>query len=541
MTRNRFSVLSILLVVCFLVCVMLTPNMFASPINTDVKLSQKFGTPEFITGKLTHPSSKDAQSIVFDYFNQNKDKFKLNDRAEQSFKVTKKNNEKNQTVMTLQQLYKGLPVFGSMQKVLLDNNGVMNSISGATIPNINIDTAPQISQNKALKIAEMNLGFKPKYSDKKPTVELGIYTENQFKLSYHISMSFEYPTLGYLEYFIDAKTGNIIEKIDRLNSIKINAVVGTNETNTGLGVLGDTKTFNVTKSNTNNYFYLQDNTRGNGIITYDAKNGSGNGSETYDTDGQWIDANQKALVDAHAYAEVTYDYYKNIFNRNSYDNKGAQILSTVHYGSKYNNAGWTGSRMIYGDGDGKTFIAFSGGIDVIGHELTHAVTDTESNLIYKNESGAISEAYSDIFGTLVEFYSGVNPDWMMGEDIYTPDIQGDSLRSLEDPAKTDNPDHLSKKYNGTSDYGGVHTNCGIINKVGYLISEGGTHYDITVAGIGRDKLGKIMYDTLINFVVSNETFAQLRTHMLQTTKTLYGETSQEYTTVNDAFKAVGIK
>ena len=167
-------------------------------------------------------------------------------------------------------------------------------------------------------------------------------------------------------------------------------------------------------------------------------------------------------------------YYKATFNRNSINDAGAPLKSTVHYGSRYNNAFWNGSQMVYGDGDGVTFTSLSGGIDVIGHELTHAVTEYSSDLIYQNESGALNEAISDVFGTLVEFYDNRNPDWEIGEDIYTPGKAGDALRSMSDPTKYGDPDHYSKRYTGTSDNGGVHTNSGIINKQAYLLANGGT-------------------------------------------------------------------
>ena len=140
---------------------------------------------------------------------------------------------------------------------------------------------------------------------------------------------------------------------------------------------------------------------------------------------------------------------------------------------------------------GATFTSLSGGIDVIGHELTHAVTENSSDLIYQNESGAFNEAISDIFGTLVEFYDNRNPDWEIGEDIYTPGQAGDALRSMSDPAKYGDPDHYSKRYTGSSDNGGVHPTSGIINKQAYLLANGGTHSGVTVTGIGKDKLGSI--------------------------------------------------
>src|SRR5581483_3532633 len=114
------------------------------------------------------------------------------------------------------------------------------------------------------------------------------------------------------------------------------------------------------------------------------------------------------------------------FNRNSFDDKGAIIKSSVHYDQGYNNAFWDGTQMVYGDGDGQVFRPLSGGVDVVGHELTHAVTERTAGLIYENESGAINESMSDVFGTLIEFYNNKNPDWAIGEDVYTPATPGDA-------------------------------------------------------------------------------------------------------------------
>ncbi|MED5078183.1 M4 family metallopeptidase, partial [Geobacillus stearothermophilus] len=318
-------------------------------------------------------------------------------------------------------------------------------------------------------------------------------------------------------------------------------VAGASTVGVGRGVLGDQKYINTTYSSYYGYYYLQDNTRGSGIFTYDGRNRTVlPGSLWTDGDNQFFASYDAVAVDAHYYAGVVYDYYKNVHGRLSYDGSNAAIRSTVHYGRGYNNAFWNGSQMVYGDGDGQTFLPFSGGIDVVGHELTHAVTDYTAGLVYQNESGAINEAMSDIFGTLVEFYANRNPDWEIGEDIYTPGIAGDALRSMSDPAKYGDPDHYSKRYTGTQDNGGVHTNSGIINKAAYLLSQGGVHYGVSVTGIGRDKMGKIFYWALVYYLTPTSNFSQLRAACVQAAADLYGSTSQEVNSVKQAFNAVGV-
>ncbi len=264
---------------------------------------------------------------------------------------------------------------------------------------------------------------------------------------------------------------------------KYNAV--DNITGFGYGVLGGKQSFEIAQDTKTGEFNLFDGKRGQGIHTFDAENMDENWfnlfSQILGYTGEEVKSKSKffedkAAVDAHVNAGKVYDYYKKTFNRNSFDDKGAKLISTVHVGESWNNAAWNGVQMMYGDGDGKTFIPLSAGLDVIGHELTHAVTEHTANLVYKNEPGALNESLSDIMGVMVEKKS-----WDLGADIYTPGKPGDALRSLKDPASIPNPlkpgegypDHYNKRYTGTADNGGVHINSSINNKAAYLVSEGG--------------------------------------------------------------------
>ena len=133
--------------------------------------------------------------------------------------------------------------------------------------------------------------------------------------------------------------------------------------------------------------------------------------------------------------------------------------------------------MTYGDGDGVTFIPLSQDADVVAHELTHGVTERTSNLIYQNESGALNEAWSDIFGAMVDRQEGATGAdiWLLGEDIYTPGTPGDALRNMADPAVFGDRDYYPDRYTGTADHGGVHSNSGIANLAFKLLVTGGTH------------------------------------------------------------------
>jgi bacillolysin len=527
---------------------MFASGTFAAPNHSSqTNFNDKLGTPEFISGQLTAPSKKSPKEIVLSYLNDQKQKYKFgNTKAEQSFEVISTETDQfGNTIVRLQQMHEGLRVWGSTQAALVAKDGTLKTVSGTTIPEIekkenNKDKkSKKVNANKAVKVALEDLGFNPELENAaKP--ELVVYTDgDKAYKAYLVNLNFLAPEPGNWNYFIDSQTGEIINKYNDMHEVS-----GTNQVGSGTGVLGDTKSLQTTLSN--GTYYLQDNTRGGGIMTYNMNNRTFfpqfflPGSLWSDADNAYNQAYDAAAVDAHYFAGATFDYYKDVFGRNSYDGNGATIKSSVHYSSNYNNAFWNGSQMVYGDGDGTTFAPLSGGLDVVAHELTHAVTDFSSDLVYQNESGALNEAISDIFGTLVEYHENHDPDFEVGEDIYTPNTAGDALRSMSDPSKYGDPDHYSVRYTGTGDNGGVHTNSGIINKQAYLLSEGGTHYGVNVTGIGTAKLGEIYYRMNTVYLTSSSTFSQARSAAVQAASDLYGSSSQEVQSVHQSFDAVGI-
>ncbi|WP_242222317.1 M4 family metallopeptidase [Bacillus cereus group sp. BfR-BA-01380] len=532
-----------------------TSSAFADSKNvlSTKKYNETIQSPEFVSGNLTSESGKKAESVVFDYLNTAKKDYKLGEKsAEESFKVQKvvKDPVAEATVIRLQQMYEGVPVWGSTQVAHVGKDGVLKVVSGTVAPDLDkkekLKNKNKIDGKEAITAAQKDLGLNPKY-EVEPSADLFVYQNGgETTYAYVVKLNFLDPEPGNYYYFIEADNGKVLNKYNTIhnanteNNAPVKPVTGTNKVGTGKGVLGDTKSINTTLSGSN--YYLQDNTHGAKIYTYDAKNRTTlPGTLWADADNIFNATRDAAAVDAHYYAGVTYDYYKKTFNRNSYNDAGAPLKSTVHYGRNYNNAFWNGSQMVYGDGDGYTFISFSGGIDVVGHELTHAVTEYSSDLIYQNESGALNEAISDIFGTLIEYYDNRNPDWEVGEDIYTPGTAGDALRSMSDPTKYGDPDHYSKRYTGSSDNGGVHTNSSIINKAAYLLANGGTHYGVTVNGIGKDKVGAIYYRANTLYLTQSTTFSQARAGLVQAAADLYGANSVEVAAVKQSYDAVGVK
>ncbi|AQQ51688.1 M4 family metallopeptidase [Planococcus lenghuensis] len=548
--KKKTLVLSLATAVAFS-NVLIPPAFAEKPAAEKVTWNAEANAPVFVSGKLTEPSSQPAKAIVFSYLADKQELFKSGTNPSAKFKTVEETiDELGFTHVKLQQIHKGVPVYGAILTAHVDAQGVLTAISGEPVQELG--SVGELKSGMAIKKKDASaaaladviakIGGSPELAqDIKP--ELVIYAENgSGRYAYALEVEFLYPEPGNYQYFIDAQTGEVIETYNQLHAAKPGSnegLTGTSTIGTGRGVLGDTKTFNTLTNSDGSY--LADSKRGSGILTYDARN------RTRVPGYLWLDADNvfnasydAAAVDAHAYAAQTYDYYKNVFARDSYDGNGAQLVSTVHYGRSYNNAFWSGSQMVYGDGDGYNFVPLSGALDVIAHELTHAVTDTSADLVYQNESGAINESMSDIFGTLVEHHFNNDPDWLIGEDIYTPTISGDALRSMADPTLNGDPDHYSNRYIGTEDNGGVHWNSGISNKAAYLLANGGTHYNVNVNGIGNQKVGDIFYRTLTVYLTPNATFSQYRAAAVQSATDLYGSGSTEVASVKAAFSAVGV-
>jgi Zn-dependent metalloprotease len=247
---------------------------------------------------------------------------------------------------------------------------------------------------------------------------------------------------------------------------------------------------------------------------------------------------------------TTNDFYKKVFNRNSIDDRGMRLNGYVHRGVDFNNAFWDGQGMVFGDGDGEMFTDFTLSLDVIGHELAHGVTEFTANLEYHNESGALNESMSDVFGSLVKQWSlkqtAAKADWLIGAAVTTPTLKMDALRSLKAPGtafdndimgKDPQPDHMDNfaKLPDTEegDNGGVHINSGIPNKAFFLAAT-------VIGGNAWEAAGHIWYEALrgSNPKTGFQEFAD--TTFAQADK-LFGAGSAQQQAVLSAWKEVGIK
>jgi Zn-dependent metalloprotease len=264
----------------------------------------------------------------------------------------------------------------------------------------------------------------------------------------------------------------------------------------------------------------------------------------------------------------TYWFYKNFLNRDSYDDKGAPIHSSVHgtffggTGCTPDNAAWIqgAAQMVYGDGDGMLLKDLSIGIDVTGHELTHGVTFATSALAYMNESGALNEGLSDIFGSGIHAWRDAggsaagNPAvitytsdiWMLGKEVAGPKLPGGSLRFMDNPTKDGHStDYYPERVMpGGPDNGGVHYNSGLANLAHVLLSDGGHHprskTTVEVPKIGIEKALHIFYLSNTKLFTSTTTFQLARYAMAQAAENLYGRCSAERNAVHLAWDALGV-
>lgn len=288
--------------------------------------------------------------------------------------------------------------------------------------------------------------------------------------------------------------------------------------------------------------------------TYDAKNSTYVPGTLVRTEGSLLSKDDCINV-AHDNANKTYTFYNKVYGRDSYDNQGAAIISSVHYKQKYNNAFWStqAKQMVYGDGDGNVFRCLAYGLDIVGHELSHALTSTESALLYQGESGAINEGISDILGAAIELYDTdqtltkyTNDTFKIGENAFTPTIEGDALRYMCDPKQggETNSDYYPKRYEGKDDNGGVHRNAGIVTLCFCLLVKGGYHprgqSSNYVESIGFKDALDIFYYANTNYLASSAKFADLRAATLTVASTNWGSNSTQYIAVMNAWDAVGV-
>jgi Zn-dependent metalloprotease len=280
---------------------------------------------------------------------------------------------------------------------------------------------------------------------------------------------------------------------------------------------------------------------------HDARNGSTLPGVPVREEGQPA-SDDVAVNEAYDGLGATWDLYAEAYDRNSIDDAGMDLLASVHYLRDYDNAQWNGTQMVFGDGDGTVFNRFTIAVDVIGHELTHGVTAATANLTYADQSGALNESVSDVFGSLVkQFVARPQPsaeaaDWLIGEGLFTASVDGVALRSMKAPGtayddpqlggRDPQPSHMDGYVTTASDNGGVHINSGIPNHAFYLVA-------VAFGGFARERAGRIWYETLRDPQLGADAqFSDFAAVTAATAARLFGAEAER--TVTGAWDEVGV-
>jgi len=259
-----------------------------------------------------------------------------------------------------------------------------------------------------------------------------------------------------------------------------------------------------------------------------------------------------AVDEAYAGAGSMFDFMYSIYGRKSVDNAGMPLVSTVHYDQGYDNAFWDGGQMVYGDGDEdlpeeeRLFNRFTIAPDIIGHELTHGVTQYEANLAYWEQPGALNESISDVFGALLKQWmmhqQAEQADWLIGQGLFTEKIKGTAIRSMKEPGtayddpllgRDPQPGHMDQYIETASDQGGVHINSGIPNRAFYLTA-------IAMGGFAWEKAGRIWYVALRDRLKEKSDFNQAARITHQVAGELFGTRSLEQMAVRTGWEGVGL-
>lgn len=456
------------------------------------------------------------------------------------------------------QSYHGVPIEGATM-ILHEKNGVVTYANGMLIQNFYRPFTPTVRSEEAIATAIINTratkyawenesleqDLKNVRNDEKatyyPTPRL-VFFDPQFssvagnyRLAYEVNI-FAIEPLESITYYIDATTGEVLKSIKKNQNINVEVQAKTR--------YNGIQTITV-DSVSPTQFVLRENSRGigNGIYTRSLNNtGSmidfdpNQATDVVEADN-FFDTDSVANA-AHFGAEKTYDFYYEKFGRNSIDNNGLQLLSYVHLGQNVENAMWTSGAMFYGDGVGGYQFTF---LSVCGHEITHGLTENTANLIYEYESGALNEAFSDMFGASIAYYGSDTLKWTIGDEL------GSAFRDMSNPKANQNPDTYHGQYwvTGNDDNGGVHSNSGPANYWFYLLCEGGegtndigAAYNVTPIGI--DKADSLIFYTLTENLTETSGYHETYELSLLVAAELFGECSPEFFSVAEAWWAVGV-
>jgi len=494
------------------------------------------------------PGSDNAKLTAQEFLEENRELLNIAEPSEEFVLVRHLNDKLGHSHLRYQQKYKNIPVWPSDAAVHLDPQGDVELFEGAYIPTPSrIVLDPEVTPEDAQAKARNAVPGAESAEFSEPELVLYALDDKPVRLAWKMDVNLSMSARWLVA--VDAIDGSVLTAF--------NQVMDANIKGSGTDLMGVKRTLNVWNENNTNYMIDTskkmydttsdppnlDSTKG-AIVIMDAnhKELDAQGSITL-SHVTSNNANAWSLRDAVSASfglSKTYDYYLSQHQRNSLDGNGGTVFGVVRYAQGLQNAFWNGSFMAFGDAQ-----PYAGAFDVVGHELTHGVTEKTAGLIYQNQSGALNEAISDIFGQSVENFSGVAKNWTMGEALGAPlrDMQNpSSLKILPDAAYT-YPAKMSEFYVPESallsrlkngDNGGVHINSSIINHAFYYLAEGLT------GAIGAKDAEKIFYRALTTHLLSNSQFVDARLACVQSAEEIFGADSTQATMTAKAFDAVEI-
>ncbi len=545
-------------------------------------LKDERGAVTVLSGKLSRPVPvvKIGSAAAGEFLEDHKEIFKMKSLEEELSLASDFTDGFGLEHIKYNQIYKGIPVYKRTMNVHIDKERTVHAVTTNFVPEINLTSVnPGITEKTAIQAVKTDKALMDMPYEK---AELVVYYDDATGVS-HLAYAVHISSLRYNKVFmVDAATGKAITEFELMYSGSVsgtgtNALGGTvnplysytgtdypypsqwsaymNPTN-GTCQRGTYNMIDVSNPTTGNVFGLCAEHTNLSTINW-----VHSASSTFGTtaDGTISIAEQRAAVSAAFNFRSTLNYYKNKHNRNGIDNAG---MAVVHITNWYDsadpiNAYWSGdpwNYMAFSNAEGSTtYNPLSCAIDVVAHELSHGITDKTSQLAYQNHSGALNESWSDIMGWEVEYYATGQSDWLMGEDIYKSGTS--AFRSLSTPTSYSQPDKVGGTYyvtptsspSSSNDYGGVHTNSGIPNKVFYLLVNGGTHYSVTVSpfsttlSTSADQVGSLAY--LVNtggYYTSSTTFDQARTVWESACSALYPGDATKLLNVKRAWYSVNV-
>lgn len=491
---------------------------------------------------------KDKIYTSENFFTVNKEAFGLNDNDALVFQKEFVDNL-GFTHQRYKQTYKNIEVEACEYILHSANNNVV-SANGKLALNLNKEVAPLISEQQALNLAltyvpASKYGWEASTTNDSvfyvpyPTGKLllafkennGNYTNENYDLCYRFEITTIEPQFTKQAIYVNAHSGELVKVGNLL--FDLNCPDGTTTT-----LFNGTQTIDTKKDNFNKYVPI-DECRGDGIEVYYG------GNLIRNTFNNFSNSHSERVVGSALWAtEMAYDYFLDNHGLNSFDGTGAKIK--VHAGimDKFDNAFWTGSDLLLGVAGPKSTNDWTS-LDIVGHEFSHAVTQYSAKLIYDYESGALNESFSDIFGTMVEYF-GQNGegDYFIGEDFFIADGK---LRDMQNPKSKQNPNTYKGDFwvKTGVDFGGVHTNSAVQNYWFYLLAEGDSgkndnEYVFSVEGIGRQKAAAIAYRNLSVYLTSSSNFTDAKQGAILAAIDLFGACSNEVFQTIKAWEAVGL-